>query len=186
LAVGRNNEMSTSDVAEIQNNIKNLVECLQPHNTLNPPSAFWIESADGGIEYDPDGAKGDYWCEEHGEDLVMRLNLYTPGDGECSLLCGDPCSNNDTIPRCSTCGITLAGWPTDYCLTGEMDYFESDSDWEPSPENLHVIGMALWNLQWSEDISVMTEWEAIGKAALEKLRLTPLGRTVRAAIGGGK
>jgi hypothetical protein len=146
-----------------------LIERLRPYDTLDPPQEYWIEDPAGGMEYGPDGDCSGGWCEEHAKDIHMRLNLYTPGDGEYLLQCSDTCGENDVIPRCGTCGITLAGWPTDYCRSEEQCFFEDDPDWEPSPENLHVIGMVLWNLQWETDCEIVDAWMAIGEAALAKI-----------------
>lgn len=154
-----------------------LYERLQPYDTLSPPGGFWIEDSDGG-----DATGGYDFCCDCGDDHVMRLNLYTPGTITYELMCSDPCSNSDVIPRCYGCGKTLAGWPTDYCETEELAYFEDD-DADPTPENVHVVSMVLWNLQWSEDDAKVAAWKAVGKKLVAKLpecapaaHLAPLNR----------
>ncbi len=153
--------------------ITGLVCFLSHHNTLDPPTEYWIENSDGGMEYGPERTGSGAWCLEHAEDMVMRLNLYTPGDETYELRGSDPCGENDVIPHCSTCGKTLAGWPSEYCLTDELNYFESNLDFEPSPENLHVIYMALWNFQWEEDSDDLLRWRAVGQLAVDKISFSP-------------
>lgn len=155
-------------MSDAQQRVRDLVEALRPYDTLVPPGGFWIEDSDGGMEYGPEGGGGD-WCEDHGEDMVMRLNIYTPGDRKYELRCNDSSGEYDTIPRCSTCGVTLKGWPTDFCLSEELAYYDDNPDWQPGPEDFHVICMALWNLQWSEDDEAVDAWAAIGATALDRL-----------------
>jgi hypothetical protein len=172
--------MSDRQTTTLRAEISALVERLRPYDTLAPPQGYWIEGPDGGMQYDPDGNHGaSDWCEDHAEDLIMRLNLYTPGDGEYLLQAADTGGIYDTIPCCATCGITLAGWPTNYCRSEELCFFEDDPDWEPSPENIHVIEMVLWNLQWSDDTEALAAWKAIGDSAVEKLAAVSVPEAAR-------
>lgn len=144
--------------------ISALHDRLQPHNTLNPPDAYWIESSDG-----DDSTGGLDFCFECGEEHVGRLNLYTPGSKTHELMMGDSCGNHDSIPHCDICGVTLAGWPTDYCESEELGYFEDERDLDPAPENIHVLSMILWNLQWSEDAEEVSAWCDVAARMAAKL-----------------
>jgi hypothetical protein len=142
----------------------------EPHNTLDPPDGCWIRSDEGGMAEDPDNKGGGHdWCGECGEDVAMRLNLYTPGSATYEMCWNDPCGEHDTIPCCNSCRKTLAGWPTAYCLSQELAYFEEEPDFEPNPENVHVICMVLWNLQWGEQDEGRAAWKAIGESLLAKI-----------------
>lgn len=153
--------------------ITDLVRFLSRHDTLVPLDQYWIENSEGGMEYGPDGNYTGAWCYEHGEDVVARLNLYTPGEDTYDLRWCDPCGIEDSIPACSTCGATLAGWPTEYCLSEEIQYFEDNPDFEPNRENLHVICMALWNFQWGEDSEDLFAWREIGRRTVDKIVFSP-------------
>lgn len=142
--------------------ISALHDRLIPFDTLNPPHGYWIEGDETGDPTDMD------YCLGCGADFVARLNLYTPGNEEFRLACTDPCGNNDTIPRCAECGKTLAGWPTDYCRSDLLRYFDGD-DPDPTPEDVHVISMVLWNLQWSEGKDDVAAWREVAEKFVAKL-----------------
>ena len=152
----------------LNDRIVSLVWQLNPFNTLNPPNGCWIENSDGGMAYDPDNRGGADWCADCVEDVAMRLNLYTPGSLTYEPVWNDPCGNHDTLPACASCGKTLAGWPTDYCLLDELAYFEDDPDFDPTPEAIHIVSMELWNLQWSSD-KESAHWRTIGESLLVKI-----------------
>jgi hypothetical protein len=153
-------------VIELQDDIRALVARLKPHNTWTPPDSYWIEDSDGA-----DATGGYDFCYECGLDYMARLNLYTPGADTYDLMWNDPCRDCDAIPHCNCCGKTLAGWPTDYCRSEELDYYEETPDFSPSRENIHVICMVLWNLQWSEDPEDSAAWLAVGRALAAKLQI---------------
>ncbi len=134
-----------------QQEVVTLLAQLAPHDTLEPPTGWWIEDDEGQIAYEPDGSGADDWCSDCVVDAVMRLNTYTPESTIYTALRCDPCAEYDVLPRCAVCGIALAGWPTDYCLSEELQFFETEKNWPANPENIRVIGMALYNLQWEED-----------------------------------
>lgn len=136
---------------------------LEPHNVLNPPAAYWIVDSVG-----DDATGGMDFCFECGSAHVERLNLYAPGDRTYEFMWCDPCGGNDTIPRCDECGKTLAGWPTDYCASNELEYFE-DEEPELTPENVHVVNMVMWNLQWSEDHAKVSAWLAVAEKLAAKI-----------------
>jgi hypothetical protein len=146
--------------------VSSLVAALEPHNTLNPPVGFYIQREDGNDDC------LDY-CEECAEDYCERLNLYTSGELLHAVMVADSCSNHDSLPLCDCCGKTLAGWPTDYCRDQEIAYFMDEPDFPPSPENIHVICMILWNLQWLEDADVVNKVIQIGRSVLEKIAQIP-------------
>lgn len=155
--------------------ITDLVEFLEPFNRLDPPNGHWIESCEGDMIYDPDDRGfGSDWCEQCGEDVLMRLNLYTPGNMTYSASWNDTAGEHDSILRCTSCGMTLAGWPTDYCLSEELAYFKGDPEFSVNPENIHVICMALWNLQWGDDSENLFAWRSIGQQAVDKITLSPV------------
>lgn len=140
-----------------------LYEKLRPFDTLNPPDRYWIEDSEG-----QDATGGYDFCFECGSDCADRLNLYTPGELTHDLTCCDPCGESDVIPHCHQCGKTLAGWPTDYCASEELSYF-TENDADATPENIHVVNMMLWNLQWSEDDEGIAAWRAVAEKMADKL-----------------
>lgn len=146
-----------------------LLDQLTPHNTLSPPTGYWIEDDEGQVAYEPDGSGAGDWCPDCVDDTVMRLNTYTPGSAIYTALRCDPCGEYDTLPRCAVCGIALAGWPTDYCLDEELDFFQRETDWTANQENIRVIDMALYNLRWEADAAKITPWLEVGRAALIKI-----------------
>lgn len=134
---------------------------LEPFDTLNPPDAFWIEGSEDG-----DATGGYDFCEECGEGAVERLSLYAPGSQTFELMCCDPCGENDSTPYCRDCGKTLAGWPTDYCRDEELVRLEESELSLPDPETVHIVNMALWNLQWSENDEMVAAWQAVAERLL--------------------
>jgi hypothetical protein len=97
------------------------------------------------------------------------MNLYTPGTLICEVIPLDSGGNYDTIPRCAECGITLAGRPTDHCRFEELCYFEDNPESSTDPEDIHIICMVLWNLQWARTRDPAEAWIAVGKTALSRL-----------------
>lgn len=158
------------DLSALRERVKTILATLEPHNTLNPPVGCWIETSEGGVEIGSGG--GCDWCWEHGKEAVDRLNLYTPGATTYEAIPSDPCGNYDSLPRCAECGITLAGWPTDYCRSEELGYFESEPDFDASLENIHIITMVMWNLQWADgkEADAALAWLSVADRLLEKLR----------------
>lgn len=156
---------------KLNDEIVSLVDRLGPYNTLDPPNGCWITTDEGGMVYDPDNHGGGDWCGDCAEDVVMRLSLYTPGFTTYEMCWNDPCGEHDTVPCCATCRKTLAGWPTDYCRSEELAYFEEEPDFDANPENIHVICMALWNLQWGneDEYGTLAAWRAIGARLLAEL-----------------
>ena len=48
---------------------------------------------------------------------------------------------------------------------GSLTY---EPDFDPTPEVIHIVSMALWNLQWSSD-KESADWRTIGESLLVKI-----------------
>ena len=80
----------------------------------------------------------------------------------------DPAGNNGHVPYCKACGVTLQGWLTESGVSGELDYYEAEGA-KPVPEDIHVVSMVLWNLQWSDNAASLIAWGSITEQIVAKL-----------------
>ena len=118
---------------------------------------YWIDG-DNGIHETKYGSR---WCDACVDEVVDRLNLYTPR-GAFEATGGDASVEEDHCQHCAECAVILSYCLTDYGASQEADHFEEFTP-TASVDDAYHVEQFLDAAKFSDDLSLLQIAVATGE-----------------------